>query len=769
MLRKSSLACVYGFLLSLPCLPAIAQSKPVLNIPHTDQSIEIDGEFDEALWQDALDISLDIVNSPYDNSPAPVKTMAKIIENGKFIYVAFDARDPNPELIQAALGDRDTKWFDDLVGLRIDTLNKRRNSYNFFVNALGVQNDEIYDEINQEPNDLWDGIWHSYGKITEKGYQVEIAIPFSILNFEQSSDIKTWPFELMRSFPRDIGLRLSHVPLDRDNNCWVCQYPAGSGFKEAEIGKNITLTPALVLSNEQRRDIYDSQDDWHSNEDYQASLDLRWGITPSSLLNVTINPDFSTVESDAGQLDINETFSLFYDEKRPFFIENSEYFSSPLDLVYTRNIADPDYGAKVTGSQGQHNYGVFISHDNQTNFILSGNLSSRVASIDAQSHSSALRYRYDATDELTVGAISTLRTADDYHNYVFGVDSSYRFSTSDLITAQWLVSETQYPDDLFEQFCSTDCQLNEQVIRSNKKDEFTDNAFNINYIRDTEYWQFTASHESFGENFKADLGFIPKSDYTKDSGSIKRRFYNDDYSGFWQDMAISGHWNIQHNDNGEFIAKEISSKLVFDGPLLSLFDLTYMVAERVGLRSDSTTLAIDDNTERFTEHQFNLYSKFRPTNRTFFSLDATLGDKIDYDNNRLGDYYKVTANATWNITNHIELDIYHTISELDADNARVYLANLTDLRFTYHFDVYSYLKLGMVYSDVDRNPHNNPNGFYTEQEKVLETQLIYAYKLNPQTALYLGYSDSSYQDDYLVDLEREKRTFFAKFSYAWQP
>lgn len=234
-------------------------------------------------------------------------------------------------------------------------------------------------------------------------------------------------------------------------------------------------------------------------------------------------------------------------------------------------------------------------------------------------------------------------------------------------------------------------------------------------------------------------------------------------------MAISGHWNIQHNDNGEFIAKEISSKLVFDGPLLSLFDLTYMVAERVGLRSDSTTLAIDDNTERFTEHQFNLYSKFRPTNRTFFSLDATLGDKIDYDNNRLGDYYKVTANATWNITNHIELDIYHTISELDADNARVYLANLTDLRFTYHFDVYSYLKLGMVYSDVDRNPHNNPNGFYTEQEKVLETQLIYAYKLNPQTALYLGYSDSSYQDDYLVDLEREKRTFFAKFSYAWQP
>lgn len=179
--------------------------------------------------------------------------------------------------------------------------------------------------------------------------------------------------------------------------------------------------------------------------------------------------------------------------------------------MYTRNIADPDYGAKVTGSQGQHNYGVFISHDNQTNFILSGNLSSRVASIDAQSHSSALRYRYDATDELTVGAISTLRTADDYHNYVFGVDSSYRFSTSDLITAQWLVSETQYPDDLFEQFCSTDCQLNEQVIRSNKKDEFTDNAFNINYIRDTEYWQFTASHESFGENFKADLGFIPKA------------------------------------------------------------------------------------------------------------------------------------------------------------------------------------------------------------------------------------------------------------------
>lgn len=774
MLRKSSIAlALSGYLLSLS-QPINANTLNNIDIPHTSETMDLDGELNENFWQSAKVISLDIVNSPYDNTPAPVKTTARIIENGEYIYVSFIAEDPNPESIQATLGNRDTKWWDDLVGIKIDTLNNRRTSYNFFINALGVQNDEIYDEINQEPNDLWDGIWHSYGKITNTGYQVEVALPFSMLNFEQSSDIKTWPIELMRSYPRDTSLRLSHVPLDRDNNCWVCQYPSAQGFKDAQVGHNVTLTPALVLSKEQSRDIYDDSDDWHDDDTTEASLDLRWGITTSTLLNATINPDFSAVESDAGQLNINETFSLFYDEKRPFFIENSEFFSSPSNLVYTRNIADPDYGVKLTGSQGKHNYGVLVSHDSQTNFILSGNLSARVASIASESHSSALRYRFDANEQLSLGAISTLRTADGYHNYVLGVDGSYRFTESDLLTAQWLNSNTKYPNDLFRQFCRDGCQDisstsgNEQLLRSQNNESFNDNAYNIKYSHNSEYWQLSANHESFGQNFKADLGFIPRTDQTKNGVAVKRKFYSDEQDNFWQDLSINGHWNITHSENGELISKEFSSSLVFDGPLLSLYEIKYTLADRVGLRDNQLTLAIDDNTEMFSEDQLEIYAKIRPTNNTFYSIIANIGDKIDYENNRQGKYYRVKANFTWNPTRHTEFDIYQTVSELEADGDRVYLANLTDFRLTYYFDAKSYLKVSVVYSDINQNEQNNPNNFYSQRQNNLSTQIIYAYKLNPQTAVYVGYSDSSYEDDYLDKLTREQRTLFAKLTYAWQ-
>jgi len=215
-------------------------------IPHTENSIKIDGDLNDDSWDQALSISLNIVNNPWHNLPSPVTTTAKIIEDGEYLYVAFIADDPHPEEIIGFLGDRDTKWGDDLVGIKLDTFNSRRLNYEFFVNPFGVQNDSIHNEVTSETNDLWDGIWYSYGKITKQGYQVEIAIPFNILNFEQGDNEKTWAIELVRLYPRNERLRISHMPIDRDNACWICQMPEIKGFKQAKIGRNLTLTPFSV-------------------------------------------------------------------------------------------------------------------------------------------------------------------------------------------------------------------------------------------------------------------------------------------------------------------------------------------------------------------------------------------------------------------------------------------------------------------------------------------------------------------------------------------
>jgi hypothetical protein len=733
--------------------------KP-LNIPYHNGDITVDGELDEDIWSNALLVDLNIVNNPWDNLPSPVKTTAKLIENGEFLYVSFIAIDPEPEKIQGFLTDRDNAWFHDLVGIKLDTHNNRRLNYEFFVNPYGVQNDATFNEITGEANSSWDGLWYSFGKKTDQGYQVEIAIPYNILNFKSDGQEKKWAIELVRTYPRDTSLRISHVPINRDNSCWLCQYPEAVGFENAKIGKNLRLTPTLTATRNELRDIYadsnDTASDWSTEDDVEAGIDLRWGINANNLLNATINPDFSTVESDSGQLSVNTNFSLFYEEKRAFFLDNSDYFSSDFNLVYTRNIADPDYGAKLTGRIDKHSYGVFTTNDTETNILLPGNLGSKLATLDKESNSGVLRYRYDFDESLTIGSIATLRSADDYHNYVFGIDARYRLSESNAIKAQILNSDTLYADDLISKTLSN--------IFTPSNNSFSDQAFKLNFNHNSEYWLVDIDHQNIGADFRADLGYMPKVDIKNDQIFVKRTFYSDQDS-HWQEAGISGKWRIVHNTNNELIERELIASFNIDGPLQSELELGFAHGEKVGLRYDDKISDIDGNTSSFNEDQIRLSSRAYLNNRTYVSLDLTAGDKIDYSNDRLGDLIQITGNISVFITDHFEVDLYQTYSKLDAKDKgmdiNVYVANISELRLSYQFDVRSYLKLSVVYNDID---YNNSGKI-----KDLSSQLIYAYKLNPQTVFFLGYSDYSEQDYNLTKLKQAESTFFTKISYAWAP
>ena len=740
--------------------PNVISSQTQLNIPYIKAEITLDGELNEQSWENALLVDLNIVNNPWDNLPSPISTSARIFENGEFLYVSFVAEDPEPEKIQGFLTDRDNAWSHDLVGIKLDTHNNRRLNYEFLVNPHGVQNDATFNEITGEANDSWDGLWYAFGKKTNNGYQVEIAIPYNILNFKSDAEEKKWAIELMRTYPRDTTLRISHVPLDRDNPCWLCQYPEAVGFKNAKIGKNVRLTPTLTAQKNESRDIYAHSDDvannWSGNSDIAAGLDLRWGINANNLLNATINPDFSTVESDSGQLSVNTNFSLYYQEKRAFFLDNSDYFTSDFDLIYTRNIADPDYGAKLTGRINKHSYGVFTTNDTETNILLPGNLDSTLVTLNQESQSGALRYRYDYGENLTLGSIATLRSANNYHNYVLGIDARYRLSESNAIKAQILNSDTLYSDELQSYLSSGDFTSTNKSIN--------DQAFKVNFNHNSEYWLIDLEHQSIGANFRADLGYMPKVDIKTDQVQLARSFYSEQDS-FWQEADISGKWQIVHNMNDELIERVLTASFSIDGPLQSELELDFIHAEKVGLRYDESIADIDNNTSLFNEDQLKLFYSAYLNKRTYVSLDLTLGDKIDYANDQLGDLIEVTGNVTVFMTDHLELDFYQTYSKLDAKdspiNDNIYVANISELRLSYQFDVRSYLKLSLVYNEVD----------YTDAEpaKDLSSQLIYAYKINPQTVFFLGYSDLSYQDGDLTKLERSDRTFFTKISYAWAP
>jgi hypothetical protein len=718
-----------------------------LSIPYLDKKITIDGDIDDDEWSQALSIELDIVNSPWNNKPSPVKTTAKIFENGDVIYISFIAQDPNPEEIIAYLGDRDTRLEDDVVGIKLDTYNNRRLSYELFVNPYGSQIDRIRNELTGDVNSAWDGMWQSFGKRTPAGYQVEMAVPYHTLNFDDTNEVKTWAIEFIRLYPRDSRLRISHIPLDRDNDCWLCQIPEAKGFKQAKTGNNVTIAPAVVASKNDTRDVYNTQDGWHTDNETEAGVDLRWGINANTLLNVAVNPDFSTVESDGGQLSVNKTYSLFYKEARPFFVENSDYFTSNFNLVYTRNIADPDYGAKLTGTNDNHTYGAFISHDTETNFILPGNTGSSIKSLNEESHSGAFKYRYDFSEDFSLGAISTLRTSDSYENTVAGVNTKYKVDDSNAILAQVVHSNSDYS--------------------IKQSDELSDQAMKLSYEHDSEYWSVTAEHQRIGKDFRADLGFMTKADYQDERILVDRSFYSDGDS-FWQEARLSGQWQIKHNENGELLEKSLASSFNIDGPKLSSFDIMLTYADKIGLRKNDLDDSIDGNTDRFTEKLVTMFAYIKPTTYLYGELYFSFGEKIDYQNNRLADYQEFYANTRINPSSHLEIDFSYTYETLDTNEGNVYNANLVEFRVSYQFDVNSYLKLNVVYSDVDKNLDNNVSA-YSKTNSDLSTQLIYSYKLNPQTVFFLGYSDNSYQDDDLNDLKRGERTLFTKISYAWMP
>jgi hypothetical protein len=738
-----------------------------LDIPYISGEILVDGVLDDIHWQQAKELSLNYVTRPFENTLPPVTTKVKIFENGETLYLAFTAQDPKVNDIRAFYRDRDDVWGNDLVGIKLDTFNDSRLAYQFFVNPLGVQIDSIENEMTGNESDSWDGIWQSAGKMVADGYQVEMAIPLRILNFAEGTDVKIWGAEIVRFYPRLEQLRISNMPLDRDNACNLCQMGALHGFKKAKQGKNLAVIPTLVMGKGQSRSPEESLN-WDDSQNTEIGLDLKWGITPEISLQATFNPDFSQVEADVAQLSINDTFALFFAEKRTFFLENADYFSSNYNLVYTRNVGSPDYGAKITGRLDQHTFGVFVANDESTNFLIPGNLGSTIASFEEESINLALRYRYDLSDQFSIGWTGTLRDSEGYYNYVNGIDAKYQLTEKDTLRAQFIRSDTQYPIDLYQEFCDNDCaddqDYTEAALRLKKPDAFSGRAYRVSYSHEERNWNFSLDRNSRGKNIRTDLGFGELADRHQSVIGGGYNWYSE--NSWWNKIRISGDWDISHNDNGELLEKESELYVSMNGQFQSYFELGLTKRDRVGLRERPQDLSISGNTTMFAEQLANFYFELRPSATWYLSNNVSYGDHIDFDNNRLGKQSLIRPSLNWSVGKSLQFNLRHTYQHFEADKQTLFTANLSDFRATYQFDRRQFLRLILIYSDIERNQQNY--SFDVDaNSKGLGTQLLYSYKLNPLTKFFVGYSDSAYQDDVVSSLTKNQRSIFMKLSYAW--
>lgn len=754
-----------------------------INIPKITGKITIDATLNEPQWKTAKRVLINNVTRPYDNVPSPVHTEALLMEDGNVFYLAFIAQDPEPSKIRGFLRDRDKSWGDDVVGVKLDTYNDQRTAYRFLVNPLGSQIDGIESEVTKKESDSWDGIWDSAGIINDKGYIVEIALPLRMLNFTEKESIQNWGIELLRMYPREERLRISNIRLERNNSCELCQLDTALGFKGAKQGDNLTVAPSLVSGiNEEK----DDDGHWIEHKNTDVSLDIRWGITPDLLLNATINPDFSTVETDNAQLNINNNFALHFQEKRPFFLDNADYFDSNYNLVYTRNINAPNYGAKLTGRKDDHSFGLFVTDDDSTNILIPGNRSSSIAEIEGESKATALRYRYNYNNDITLGWISTLRTAEDYENSVHGFDARFRLTTNDVFKFQSLYSNTEYPTNLFEQFCDSedpadclsdeqtqcqfsDCSYNEKVLRTQKDGPFSGNAFKMGYYHNDTNWSYRAGYNRQNAGFRGDLGFISRVDHNRISAGVDRKWYA--RQGMWWSQAkLSSNWHKIQNDNSEFIEEKLIVSAQINAKYGSQVRIGLTHRDKVGSRLDNSSLRIDGNTTLFSGNRVNVSARIKPLLGLSLNSNIEYGDSIDFSNNRLGLTKQIRGSVNWNANKHLEIRLKQVFNQLEADNANLFTARLTDIRATYQFSVKNFIRLTMVYNNTTRNPYNylyeDPEDI-TKHSKNFSSELLYAYKINPQTVFYLGYSDHHDAEENFSELEQNQQKIFMKFSYAW--
>jgi hypothetical protein len=333
------------------------KGSPAADIPRLEASARIDGQLDEPVWSQATRLTGFWQYQPVDGRLAEEQTEVLAWYAPDAIYFGIIARDRNPAAIRATVADRDNIDNDDNVVINLDTFHDRRRAFFFGVNPLGSQSDGVRSEGTGQVSSLTlgnidknpDFAWDSKGRITSQGYQVEIRIPFKSLRYAGGGS-QTWGFNVTRVVQRT-GYTDTWTDVRRANASFLGQEGAISGLHDLKRGIAVEAQPFVTATAEGSRDSLDGEFARES-VDPDAGLNLRLGFT-SSALDATLNPDFSQVESDSGQVTVNERFALFFPEKRPFFLEGIELFGSPQTLVYTRRIVNPKAGAKFTGKFGQ--------------------------------------------------------------------------------------------------------------------------------------------------------------------------------------------------------------------------------------------------------------------------------------------------------------------------------------------------------------------------------------------------------------------------------
>ncbi len=459
-------------------------------------SISLDARLDEPEWAAAAVLTDFTQYTPVEGAPASHDTEVRVFYAPDAIYFGVHVFD-NPDDILVHLMERDRSQSDDWIRFMLDTFNDDRSAYTFFISPFGIQSDGMWLEsitprgaaTGPKVDFNLDFIFESEGRIVDDGWVVEVRIPYVSLRFPEA-DVQDWGLQIARGIMRN-SYKSSWAPITIEESSTLAQSGRLEGLHGLRPKRLIEFSPVATGKVEGFR-----QNDVFSRGDVEpeVGLNARVGITQNLVLDATINPDFSQVEADVDQIQVNERFALFFPEKRPFFLDGAEIFRTNQNLVHTRRIVDPIAGTKLTGKVGSISLGYLGAFDESPSSVFGG-------TNDAVFN--MIRARADVGAGSTVGVLYTDRTLTDGggFNRVASADARLlfggRFALSTQVTGSWTsTGETGSP-------ASIEPALTLGLIRT---------GLNFNY---------SVRLADQSEDFRTETGFMPRLGDTDFGGAVE--------------------------------------------------------------------------------------------------------------------------------------------------------------------------------------------------------------------------------------------------------
>ncbi|MCE1190286.1 MAG: carbohydrate binding family 9 domain-containing protein [Ignavibacteria bacterium] len=703
--------------------------------------IQVDANLDKPEWVSTPRYELKYERNPGENIPARVRTYFSSCYDSDNLYFAFYCYDSSTSEIRAHLSERDKVYNDDYVVVCLDPFQDNQRVYEFLVNPLGVQADLLM--VNGNEDDTYDLLWHSAGKRTDYGYCVEMAIPFKSLRFPVY-DVQDWNLFVGRTWPRQDRTQFSWTPVNKNNPCFMCQSGILTGLENVKQPLLLEVLP--YFASFQKSEIRDDNDP--SSGLVHHDLNGRYGVgvkvSPSSLLVMegVVNPDFSQVESDAQQISVNSTFALYYNEKRPFFLEGNEIFSTYMNAYYSRTINNPLYAFKFTGKNGKLSYGVITARDQNSPFIIPGEEGSNSVSTDLYSQALLARARYDLGQETYFGVLFAGRFMDGAKNIVGGFDFRYLFWDNYYLRGQYLFSHTKELNDtnLFSESRTFGNTGHDAAFNG---ESYNGGGFRFGFSRYTRHVQTDLIYRDVTPAFQDQLGFITNTNSRNIQFENVYIFYPE--SGFISSGNIFCSQGLTFNH--EHVHKETYIVL---GGNLNLKGQIYFNFNGMPVNNEIY------NGVAFTGvHRGSVNITARPVSGMTIGFYGTYGHYIHRDDNpEVGKGYDLEMDLSVRLTRDLEVSTIYLTSHLDALNRDElfydqYIINSTT---TYQFTKETSARIILEY---------NSDG------KTLNIFPLFSYKINPFTIFYAGCTSGLQHYEGHTGFIQNERQFFLKLQYLW--